>query len=83
MGGRVPLGSVAREDGRYGMIRELAKELYRLQQEVDRLEGRLRDAPSAEKEEIEEEMRMLRSERDRFRKILEAKKESPSYRKPI
>lgn len=65
------------------MIRELARELYRLQQEVDRLEKRLMEAPSAQKEGVEEELRTLRSERDRFRKILEAKKESPPIRRPM
>ncbi|MEW6668434.1 MAG: hypothetical protein AB1512_24745 [Thermodesulfobacteriota bacterium] len=64
------------------MIREIARELYRLQQEVDRLEGRLKQAPPAEKEQIEEQLRGIRSERDRFRKILEAKKEGPPVRKP-
>jgi hypothetical protein len=62
------------------MIRELARELYRLQREVDRLEGRLRDAPPAEREAIDEELRRLRPERDRYRKILEAKKEGPPIR---
>jgi hypothetical protein len=65
------------------MIRELARELYRLQQEVDRLEERLRDVPSAQKDGIEEELHRLRSERDRFRRILEAKKESPPIRRPM
>jgi hypothetical protein len=65
------------------LIRELARELYRLEQEVDRLEERLRVAPSAQKEGIEEELRKLRSERDRFRKTLEAKKEGPAIRKPM
>ena len=64
------------------MIRELARELYRLEQEVGRLEKRLREVPPAQKEEIEEELRKLRSERDRYRKILEAKKENPPGGKP-
>jgi hypothetical protein len=64
------------------MIRELARELYRLQQEVDRLVGQMQDAPPTEKEAIEEELRRLRSERDRCRKILEAKKEGPPIRRP-
>jgi predicted nuclease with TOPRIM domain len=65
------------------MIRELARELYRLQQEVDRLEGRVRTASPAEKERIEEDLRRLRPELDRLRKILEAKKEGPPIRKPM
>ena len=65
------------------MIRELARELYRLQQEVDRLQDRVKDAPPGEKEAIDEELRSLRSERDRCRKILEAKKEGPPIRKPM
>lgn len=64
------------------MIRELARELYRLQQEVDRLEDRVKDAPPAEKEAIDEALRRLRSERDRYRNILEAKKEGAPIRKP-
>lgn len=65
------------------MIRELARELYRLQQEVDRLEEHLKIATPTEKEEIEDQLRGIRSERDRFRKILEAKKEGLPYRKPM
>ena len=42
----------------------------------------MRKARPAEKEQMEEQLRGLRAERDRLRKILEAKKEGPPIRKP-
>ncbi len=60
----------------------IAKDLYGLQKEVDRLERELRSAPSEKKEELQELLRKTRSERDRMRRMLEGNKEPSPYRKP-
>jgi septal ring factor EnvC (AmiA/AmiB activator) len=61
-------------------IRMLAKELYRLEQEVESLEKRLEKASPEERNGAENQLMRLRAERDRLRSILAAKKEPPPYR---
>jgi chromosome segregation ATPase len=63
-------------------IRMIAKDLYRLQQEVEQLEQELRAAQPGNKGELEQQLRRARAERDRLRGMLEANKEPPPYRKP-
>ena len=58
----------------------IAKELYKVQQEVEELERQVKSSPMAERGALEERLRGLRAERDRLRKILEGKKASPPYR---
>ena len=53
----------------------IAKELYRLLQEVEKVEKQLKDAPFEEHGEIRDRLRKLKAERNRFRAILEGKKE--------
>jgi hypothetical protein len=62
-------------------IRLIAQELYNLEQEVQRLEKRLKEAPAGQKEGLEEALRKTRAERNRMRRILEGSKEPPAYRK--
>ena len=62
-------------------IRLIAQELYQLEQEVERLEKRLKGAPAGQKEDLEEALRKTRAERNRMRRILEGSKEPPAYRK--
>jgi chromosome segregation ATPase len=62
-------------------IRLIAQELYQLEQEVERLEKRLKAAPAGTKEDLEEALRKTRAERNRMRRMLEGSKEPPSYRK--
>lgn len=58
--------------GEFSMtIRELAKDLYRLQQEIGILEKRLEAAPQKEKSVMEQQLRQARAERDRLRRILD------------
>jgi hypothetical protein len=54
----------------------LAAELYRIMKDVESMENRLASlAPNEpEKAEIERELRALRAERDRIRKILDGAK---------
>jgi hypothetical protein len=68
--------------GRAMSLRMIARDLYRLQQEVDRLESRLKECPPAKREEFEDELRKAKAERDRVKRMLEGAKEEPPYRKP-
>ena len=63
-------------------VRMIARDLYRLQQEVDRLESQLKACPRPKRVEFEEELRKARAERDRVKRMLEGTKEEPPYRKP-
>ena len=63
-------------------VRMIARDLYRLQQQVDRLEGRLQACPPGKREELEEELRKAKAERERVKRMLEGTKKEPPYRKP-
>jgi hypothetical protein len=62
-------------------VRMIARDLYRLQQEVERLEGQLKACPPARREDLEDQLRKARAERNRVRRMLEGTKEEPPYRK--
>jgi uncharacterized protein YlxW (UPF0749 family) len=51
-------------------IREIAKDLYRLQQEVKTLEQKLKDTPIERQVEIEQQLRKAKANRERMRRIL-------------
>jgi hypothetical protein len=59
----------------------IARELYRLRREVDRLEHQLKACPPARIEELENELRKAIAERDRVKHMLEGAKEEPPCRK--
>jgi hypothetical protein len=61
--------------GKRMSIRELAKELYRLEQEARSLEERSAKLPPMEREALEPELARAKAERDRYRKIMKEKKE--------
>ena len=63
-------------------IRIIAKDLYRLQKEAERLEQELSSCPSDKREELEKRLAEVRVERDKLRNALEGAKEQPLYRKP-
>jgi hypothetical protein len=63
-------------------IRLIARDLYRLQRDVESLEALLKNASSMDKDDIEIRLYRLRAERNHLRAILEAKKEAPPYRQP-
>ena len=63
-------------------IRMIARDLYRLQQEVEELERQLDAVPLEKKEGIRDRLRKVKAERDRMRRALEGSKEHPPYRKP-
>jgi hypothetical protein len=59
-------------------IRLLARDLYRLQQEVAELEKALADAPVDRHENLEARLRTARAERDRLRGLLDGQKDAPA-----
>ena len=61
----------------------IARDLYRLQQEVEMLERQLQGLPNKEREEIKDRLRKVRAERDRMRHVLDGSKEPPVYKKPL
>jgi len=64
-------------------IRMIAKELYKLLREVERLEAEIETATPHEREALRERLRKLKSERNRMRKILDGEKVPPPFQQPI
>ena len=56
-------------------IRMIAQELYRLIQEVERLEKELKGLPFEKQAKVKDQLRKTKAERDRVHAILEGKKE--------
>ena len=54
-------------------LRLIARDLYRLQQAVDRLEKALADAPYARREALNRELMRARSERDMVKRMLDGR----------
>ncbi|QTA79244.1 Uncharacterized protein dnl_15000 [Desulfonema limicola] len=57
-------------------IRLVAIDLYRLIKEVETLEKKIEKAPFDKKEALKDQLRRLKTERDRMRRMLEGKKDS-------
>lgn len=64
-------------------IRMLAKELYRLHQEVDKLEKDVKAAPVEKREALKDHLRKTKAEMERIRKALDGRKEPPVYRRTL
>jgi hypothetical protein len=64
-------------------IRLIAKDLYRLEKDVEQLEKALQRSPAERRPELEVKLWKARAERDRMRRILEGSKEEPPYRRPL
>ena len=56
-------------------IKMIARELYLLLREVERIEKELKNAPLEKHEEIKDNLRKIKAERNRMRAILEGKKD--------
>jgi len=54
-------------------IRLIARDLYRLQQAVDRLEEKLAQAPTHLRDRLQRELHRARSERDEVRRMLDGR----------
>lgn len=61
----------------------IAREVYRLRQEAERLEKAIEAASEEEREDLRDRLRRVRAERDRMRKVLEGNKEPPICRRPL
>jgi hypothetical protein len=55
-------------------IRMIAKELYLLVQEVEKIEKQIKNAPAEKHAELKDQLRKAKAERNRMRNILEGKK---------
>ena len=62
-------------------IRMIAKELYLLQQEVDKIEKQIQDSPKGKRTELEEMLRKAKAERNRMKNILEGQKSNAAAQK--
>ena len=56
-------------------IRMIAQELYRTLKEVEKLKKAFKNAPLEKREEIKDQLRKIKAERNRMRAVLEGKKE--------
>lgn len=63
-------------------IRSLARDLYQLQQQVERLEKQVEIASPEQRPELEDSLRKLKAHQNRLRRALEGCKEPPPYRQP-
>ena len=64
-------------------IQLIARELYRLEQEVSALEKSLESCREAEREGLEDRLRAVQADRDRMKSVLEGRKGDPSCRRPL
>jgi cell division protein FtsL len=64
-------------------IRLIAKDLYRLKQEVEKLEAKLKNSQPENQAELKEHLRKQRAELAKMQRMLDGAKEPPSYRKPL
>ena len=62
-------------------IRLLAKDLYRLQQEVDKLQNQIKSSAVEKREVLKDRLRKLAAERNRMRKILNGEIDRSSRKK--
>jgi hypothetical protein len=59
-------------------IRLLARDLYRLQQEVEKLKKELAEAPADQQEYLQAQLKAAQAERNRLRRMLDGQKDSPA-----
>ena len=62
-------------------IRMIAKELYLLQQEVNKIEKQIQASPEGKRSKLEEMLRKAKADRNRMKDILEGQKSNAA--KPI
>ena len=60
----------------------LARDLYRLEKEVEELEDELNRTPLEQRAELKDRLRKLKADRNKLRGALEGSKEPPPYRHP-
>jgi len=62
-------------------IRLIAKDLYRLQKEVDKLQNQIKSSAVEKREVLKDRLRKLTAERNRMRKILNGEIDRSSRKK--
>jgi len=62
------------------VIKAIATDLYRAQQNVHRLQEKLEQADLKEKEALRRELAEAEAERDQLRRMVDARKEKPPFR---
>lgn len=55
-------------------IRMIAKDLYQLIQEVEKIKKQILNAPLEKQDELKDQLRKVRAERDRMRRMLDGEK---------
>ena len=55
-------------------IRMIAKDFYQLIREVEKIEKQILNAPFEKQDELKDQLRKVRAERDRMRRILDGEK---------
>ena len=63
-------------------IQLIARDLYRLEQEVEKLEKEMDRAPLEGRQELKDQLRKVKADRNKMRRILEGAKEPSPYRQP-
>lgn len=63
-------------------IRLIARDLYRVRREVERLEEELRRTAPASKAVLEDDLRKTRAEMVELERMLDGAKNPPEYRRP-
>lgn len=58
-------------------IRLIARDLYRLQREIDELEKRIENAPAELIESLQDRLRKLRAEHAQIRRVLDGRIDRP------
>jgi|GEM_PF-217434 hypothetical protein len=76
-------GNGYNQEGNEMSIRLIAKELYRLRQQVEGLEEQLKISPPEKREEIANRLREQKAELIRVQRMLEGAKEPPPFRRPL
>ena len=55
-------------------IRMIAEDLYQLIQKMEKIEKQLKDTPFEKQDELKDQLRKVRAERDRMRRALDGEK---------
>lgn len=63
-------------------IRLIAKEIYRLRQQVEGLEEQLKNTLPEKRQGLEDKLREQRAELTKMQRMLDGAKEPPPYKKP-
>ena len=63
-------------------IKLIAKDLYRMKNEVTRLEKQIEHAPRDRQDALSEALRRARADLDRLQRMLDGAKTPPDYRQP-